>query len=62
MRQKNMEKQVATKPHRERKPRVKLDNPFFQEAYDQLEKDIRNVKKMSREEALAWIKRVAPSA
>ena len=57
-----MEKQVATKPHRERKPRVKLDNPFFQEAYDQLEKDIRNVKKMSREEARAWIKRVAPSA
>ena len=42
--------------------RVKLSNPRFQIAYDKLERDLRNVKKMSREEALKWIEHVVPSS
>lgn len=57
-----MVKQSATKQPQQRTPRVKLNNPFFQDAYNQLEKSVRNARKMSKEEALAWIKRVVHSA
>lgn len=57
-----MVKQSTTKQPRKRTTRVKLNNPFFEDAYKQLEKSVRSAKKMSKEEALAWIKRVVHTA
>ena len=53
-----MVKQSTTKQPRKRTTRVKLNNTFFEDAYKHLEESVRSAKKMSKKEALAWIKRV----
>lgn len=41
--------------------RVLLDNPFFQKAYDDLDAGVRAAKRMTKQEAVAWIRRVGAS-